>query len=356
MRGLKIYACSGFAGVGARDEGFTYWRDNTVTVNNTRAVNGLLADINMLFSNLQYRALTDKEILESLNAIDLYAVTLQGVKRYTGMPDMLERWGGVICSMADEGLFANSSMDNNDRDIYLDRLIEDAFLRMGSNEGYTLRGSLSNWYRTEILDEDWNGIQSGGIDAFRGLTGVGGDKDAGDVLNDSGYYFFGTYLTEKQIDRGGVAIRTKVKYERSLYQRAQDTYASLYAPEKFAEVVYCGCQSTLRQKPELFANEVFGKTSGIGVAIEAILSLIAAVVPSVISATQWLIERIFIYFENKDRLTLKPDELEDNMIDPQALRDAYNNAHNGTTKAGISGFLMWGLVLGAIYKLIIKRN
>ena len=359
MEGLKIYACSGFGGVGNSAADYNYWLDNTATVRNTRAVNDLLAEINLLFSDLQYKELSDNEIRKDLNLVDLYVVCLKGAERYTGDKMLMTRWGSVINSMNDEGLFNFVSLDNNERDVHLDGLLEEAERRMADNSEYVLSGSFGRWYTREVLNEDWNGIIEGDKDVFSGIRGIGATgADAGKLLNDGGYYFFGTYLTDKQIKIGGKAIDTRVRYERDLYKKTQETYSSLYSEKGFARVVYSGCQNSLKQSPEVFADKVFNtKTRGVGITeavLIAILQLLQAVLPAVISAIGIIVSAVVMY--NSNKLTISKKDIENGCIDDKEIENVYNNARkNNTIKADSGSLLMIGLLVGLVYKKLKKK-
>ena len=359
MAGLKIYACSGFGGVGNSGSDYKYWLDNTVTVNNTRAVNGLLAKINLLFSDLQYKELSQGEIRTSLNLLDLFVVCLQGAERYSGDAVMLRRWGGVVGGMKDEGLFDYDSEDNGERDIHLDGLIDEAMRRMSGQGVYVLSGDFGVWYKSNILDEDWNGIARGEKDVFAGVHGIGGSgSDAGVRLSQSGYYFFGMYLTDAQVKRGGKSIDTKVRYEKSLYEDAVQAYSSLYTETDFARVVYAGCQGQLKSSPEAVADRVFGSSRGVGVmGIDDIIALITAILPLILSAIQYITDAVIEYFIIKERSTITEADKSKGLIDPSALENAYKEAQSSKTiKASGSSLLFVGLVTGLLYKLIKNKK
>ena len=72
---LKIYACSG---IGQTEQGtWNYWLDNTETVNNTQAVNTLLALINRNYIEVtRLRGMSDADKIANLNDIDVYVLCL----------------------------------------------------------------------------------------------------------------------------------------------------------------------------------------------------------------------------------------------------------------------------------------
>ena len=359
MKGLKIYACSGFGGVGNSAADYRYWLDNTSTITNTRAVNGLLSSINLLFSDLQYKELSDDEIKKDLNLIDLYVVCLKGAERYSGDISLLARWGGVVNSMSEEGMFDYTTLNNEERDIHLDILIHEAEQRMDSDNEYTLSDSFGSWYEKDVLDEDWNGIKDGGaLNVFNySGSGISGTSDAGSILSDAGYYFFGTYFSDAQVKRGGKSLGIKVRYERDFYQKAETTYSSLYSKDAFARVIYTGCQNSLKRSPERAAESVCGSTRGVG-SIVVILQLVVKILSIVLPALTTIVTSVVEYFKNKNATTISKKDINNSILDKEALESAYQTAQKNKSSISLSSgssLLVGGLLFGLIYNKFIKK-
>jgi hypothetical protein len=67
---LKIYACSGIGDV--QDKAVAYWTDNTRTIDNTQAVNTLLALINRNYIEVaRLHGMSPVDKIANLNDIEL---------------------------------------------------------------------------------------------------------------------------------------------------------------------------------------------------------------------------------------------------------------------------------------------
>lgn len=298
--GLKIYACSGFAGVGSKPEEFDYWRDNTNTSTNTCAVNSLLADINLLFTKLQYEEMSEEDIITSLNLIDLYATTLQFACAYHGAE--LRRAGAIIGSMVDDGMFNFDSWDNNERDANLDSLISYAQNIFMAGEKVTANNDYTTWFEKNIIALDYQGLTAEQQEQARLFAqeyaakgGVGAtdkkDFDPASFLYDAGEYYLYLYMSAKSARRVGGAVSSKRSKEQEVYDYVHKVYDPIYgSAEKVDSIIYSGIIKHFGHTPQYVINKLSNNnygTKGIGdFGVSEIIAIVTAVISAVVAITE----------------------------------------------------------------------
>ena len=120
---LKIYACSGI-GDAAEQAPTKYWTDDTNTLQNTQAVNSLLAQINLRWSEVTRLQISQQDKADTLCDMDVLLVSLDAAKRYAKDADKLKKAGAVIGTMIADGAFEFASMNMTERAEHLDGLID----------------------------------------------------------------------------------------------------------------------------------------------------------------------------------------------------------------------------------------
>lgn len=289
--GLKIYACSGLGslGIGTAQRDFKYWRDNTSTIRNTRAVNGLLAEINSIAATLQYgEDLSKKELLHLLNLIDLYVVCLQAAKTYKD--NELQRFGNIIGKYVEDGAFDYASTDDAKRDEHLDTLfleIETLFL---NGENYTIHNAFIDWFTKDIVNENYKGLtemeqthaeevlQSLGDGSISGTNG-----DPSDYLHNCGGYYLYQFMDESKAKKLPYVIYKKWKKEQEVLKYVHSEYDKLMAPEAVDKIIYTGVCEQYKHTPE-YVLEKLTKGEGVGEAVAAIITAIATLISVILSA------------------------------------------------------------------------
>lgn len=290
-KGLKIYACSGLGslGIGTAQRDFKYWRDNTSTVRNTRAVNGLLAEINAIAATLQYgEDLSKEEMLHMLNMIDLYVVCLQAAKTYK--ENELQRFGCIIAKYVEEGAFDYSSTDDTERDEHLDTLfleIETLFL---NGENYTIRSGFTEWFTKDVVNENYPGLteaeQAKTEEILKSLgdgSVSGTKKDPSDMLYDCGGYYLYLFMDEEMAKKLPYVIYKKWKKEREVLTYVHGEYDNLMPPEAVDRIVYTGICEQYKHTPEYVLGKLTG-AKGVGEPISAIITAIATLITVLITA------------------------------------------------------------------------
>lgn len=295
--GLKIYACSGLGsgcrGVGTAKEKFDYWRDNTETISNTRAVNGLLAEINLLFSQLRFKEMSAIEVLYALDLIDLYVVCLQAAESYHG--EDLTRAGYVIAGMVAAGEFEYDSFDNDERDRNLDRLIDLFSERQMSGEYQTLVSPFTDWFHQNVTTQDYCGLGSAAQKRVRAsiqksVSGIGTttSDDPADWLYGAGDYYLYLYMDYSRANKIGSAIGRKWKKQKEVLEYTHKGYDQLYpSPSSVDKVISAGITDSLERTPQAAIKELTGQTGNKGIGeIIAILTAIAGLISVIITLLQ----------------------------------------------------------------------
>ena len=294
---LKIYACSG---IGAATETkdpianlVPYWTDNTNCLNNTQAINTLLARINSRWIEVvRLRGLTDEERLQKQDEIDFLCVSLDLVRTYTGNTEMLWRAGEVMEYMRDNGSFDFGSLNSAERDVNLDELIKKANELMSS---YTIFGGFSDpdfekWWKATVMDRD-EAVAVAGI-------GISDDwknnEDLSEMLNKGSEYFLYTYFTDEQIAKANTTrkalIKAKRNKQRATYQYCKKLFVGIYGSEsEMQSVIRSGIVNYFSVQPEDVCEDLAtGKREAVGQleteAIVAIITAVATIVTGVIAA------------------------------------------------------------------------
>lgn len=257
---LKIYACSG---IGATSTGrFDYWLDNTETISNTQAVNNLLAQINLLYSEAVHLDLSEEETLRRLDNIDELTVCLHFAQRYAANSEELYRAGLVVGSMVKAGAFISSSLDNTERDANLDRLIAEADSAM--QRDVEADPEYMAWWQQNVLDLNQVGLteeqQRIIRDTLRSQR-VSGYEENGDLaqyLNNAGEYFLYLYFTSDQLAKLPAVFARKAKVQQNTYEQCKALYVGVYGTEAaMKSTIRSGIQQAFGKTPEQVCNTIY---------------------------------------------------------------------------------------------------
>ena len=299
---LKIYACSGIGSTAETNDPVAnlvpYWTDNTNCLNNTQAINTLLARINSRWIEVvRLRGLTDEERLHKQDEIDFLCVALDLVRTYTGNTEMLWRAGEVMEYMRDNGSFDFGSLNSAERDVNLDELIKKANELMSS---YTIFGGFSDpdfekWWKATVMDRD-EAVAVAGI-------GISDDwknnEDLSEMLNKGSEYFLYTYFTDEQIAKANTTrkalIKAKRNKQRATYQYCKKLFVGIYGSEsEMQSVIRSGIVNYFGMTPETVCEELatgkresvgdFGVTEVVVAVIGAVASIMIAVIPVIVNA------------------------------------------------------------------------
>lgn len=299
---LKIYTCSGIGTAGNRL--FNYWLDNTETISNTQAVNSLLAQINLLYSDVTNLDLTEEETLKRLDQIDKLIVCLHFAESYSANSEELYRAGLVVGAMEKAGAFVSGSLDNAERDANLDRLIAEADEAM--QHEVEAEPSFMTWWQQNVIDLNQVGLSEEQQQIIRNtlrkqrISGYEENEDLAEYLNNAGEYFLYTYFTSDQLDRLPDVFTRKAKVQKKIYENCKALYVGVYGTESSMKAVIRGSiQQAFNKTPEQVCGDIYntydqdGRLKGIGEIAAATLATIKAVV-EIITAIAAVVTPIII--------------------------------------------------------------
>lgn len=260
MNKLRIYACSG---IGAVTDGYNYWLDNTETVSNTQAVNGLLAKINLAYTEAMYLQLREEEVAERLDLIDRYSVCLYFAQKYADNSEALAIAGRVVGSMLEAGDFISNSLDNEERDRNLDALIAKAEGLM-ENDAIAAGSEFMAWWRENVLDKNVVGLSDEQQQAVRetlqkgSVNGWEDDADLSQYLNEAGNYFAYTYFTKSQLSKLPYVFTRKKNVQLATYEKCKLGFVGVYGSEEdMRNIIRAGAMRQLGDTPENFCNGIY---------------------------------------------------------------------------------------------------
>ena len=350
---LKIYACSGIGS--ASKNTYDYWTDNTNTINNTQAVNLLLSRINLLYSSVMYLEMSKAELLECLNAIDLYVVCLDAAQKFANHYTKLEKAGRVIGTMISQGQFNSGSLDNKERDLHLDELIgwfEDAMDKDGQ---YVLAtDEFLNWWGNDIVALNKIGLSKEDRtiveDTLRSTPVSVGDADINwesipdlnKYLSDASEYFLYTYFTDEQIEKLPRVFKAKRRTQNDIYRYCKKLYTDANGREEAMQNIIRGkIIARYGATPEQVCDDIVRgkrKVSPIGAAITVatIITIISTIVVPIVIAIITAICEV-VKKKNSDKYAAIDQAALDGGIPSQYdFDDSEFYTGNSSTKAGFS--------------------
>lgn len=305
---LKIYACSGIGNAEYSNTPIAYWTDNTNTISNTQSINTLLARINLLnISMSRLQGVTPEEKIGCLNEIDMLCVCLDAAKRFKDDNEGLEYAGGVIYKMMSDDMFAFDSLNTDARDTHLDELIAYA------NEQYNDRTPIANinpefmqWWNETVVSRNKVGLNFGqqqnarkalkkAVETIKGIGVVDwsqyGDPewlnnaDLAEMLTKGAEYFLYTYFTQAQLNKLPYIFKLKQKQQMRTYNYCKSMFVDIYGSEEEMQlIIRAGIVDVMGEEPEDICDGIAsGKTKSIGIATEALVTIITAVIAAVVS-------------------------------------------------------------------------
>ena len=300
---MKIYACTGIGDVQSKQE-WNYWTDNTETVNNTQAVNTLLALINRNYIEVtRLLNITPAEKIANLNDIDVYVVCLDAARRFAEKPELLKRAGYVIAGMMEKGEFDCDSLDNTERDAHLDQLLAKAETGYADEATPEVKSDFVTWYQQTVIDrnrivipaKEREEIQAVLKKSAAKIQGIGeldwrNNAELSKYLLKGSEYFLYTYFTDAQLNRLTAKQRrpfiVKREKQRKTYNYCKSLFVDVYGSEnEMREIIRAGIINYFTVTPENVCEDIVSgkrKVDGVGQLItEAIASIIVAAITAV---------------------------------------------------------------------------
>jgi hypothetical protein len=372
---LKIYACSGIGNAEYSNTPIAYWTDNTNTISNTQAINTLLARINLLnISISRLQGITPEEKIACLNEIDMLCVCLDAAKRFKDDNEGLEYAGGVIYKMMSDDMFAFDNLNTDERDAHLDELIAYA------NEQYNDRAPIANinpefmqWWNESVVSRNKVGLNFGqqqnarkalkkAVEIIKGIGTVDwsqyGDPnwlnnaDLAEMLTKGAEYFLYTYFTQAQLNKLPYIFKLKQKQQMRTYNYCKSMFVDIYGSEEEMQlIIRAGIVDVMGEEPEDICDGIAsGKTKSIGIATEALVTIITAVIAAVVSIITAICNCI------KETNMAKYGALDKEVIQESVPNaDDFEGIEFNGTSGGGSSKLLTIAAIGAGLLLLLKK-
>lgn len=350
-KGLKIYACSGVgAGIGDTKYQFTYWKDNTNELTNTKAVNNMLSYINSVNADIIYSEHTEEELINDCNVIDLYVTCLQAAKLYHGAE--LQRAGRVIGIMVQEGFFNSQSLDDVERDNNLDSIIDDFYKAMQSGNDYEISSPFVDWFDKNVVQYDYVGLSEeervrleNAMAEINQAVGATDEETPIDKFTNSGGYYLYLYFTEEERKKLPYWIRKKINKELEVKTYVYGYYEQIKSTDALDADVYTGVCKTYGHTPEWMINNIKDHTKldtkGVGIATEAIVAIVSAAVAVITAVISGVVAIVQSAIQAKYSV---PADAESGVATSEDLEKMLQEEmQNAKTKK----YLKWGLLFGA---------
>ncbi len=296
---LKIYACSGIGDV--QEKAVAYWTDNTRTIDNTQAVNTLLALINRNYIEVaRLRGMSPVDKIANLNDIDLYVLCLHAAQYCNSHYVKLQRAGAVIGSMLASGAFNFDSLNTSDRDAHLDQLLEQ-FNELYQDESAAIQHNkdFEAWFDKTVVKRNKVGlsteqrkkIESVMAKKIKGIGKADADwmenADLAEYLTKGSEYFLYTYFTSAQLNKLPAVFENKKQKQLRTYNYCKSLFVDVYgSEEEMQEIIRAGIIDYFESTPEEVCASIVkgGKVKGVGVEPVTTATLGAAEIVSIIAS------------------------------------------------------------------------
>lgn len=302
---LKIYACSGIGDVSTQKAAtYDYWLDNTNSLTNTQAVNTLLAKINLNIAEVENLELLKEDVIERLNAIDLFVVCLYVAQDYASHYTKLQKAGAVIGNMLLDGLFYSESLDNKERDANLDELIR-LFDERFMNDGEIKENAeFTKWWDENVVSRNRIGLSAEEREVVQQtlnntqISGIGKELDWHDnkelskYLSDGASYFLFTYFTQAQLNSlpncNRRIISLKKTQQLRTYNYCKSLFVGIYGSEKeMKDIIRAGIIGRFKVTPEDVCLDIVNGKRSVksveGLAVSAIVTIVVTAISAVVT-------------------------------------------------------------------------
>ena len=274
---LKIYACSGI-GDAAEVQPAKYWTDDTNTLRNTQAVNSLLAQINLRWSEVNHLQLSHADKLNTLNDMDVLLVGLDAAKRYAKDADKLQKAGAVIGTMIADGAFESASLNMTDRANNLDGLIDQMNEAVFADDETKATDEWLAWWQSHVMARNKYGLTEAQANvaqkalkkAVKQIKGIGAvdwnkyndgkwleNADLAEMLTAGSDYFLYTYFTDAQLAKLPKVFKAKQLKQRRTYNYCKQLFVDAYGTEQDMQaIILAGIYDSMEQTPEEFCTGI----------------------------------------------------------------------------------------------------
>lgn len=262
---LKIYACSGLEDSAKSSVGgYKYWSDGSDPVNNTQAVNSLIAKINLCRSELiNLAGLTEEDKIDLLNEIVFYNVCLYFEREYADDTKMLNKAGMAISKVFDGNKAYNTSLTVNNYSAYVDSLVSQVISAMDGNSILMMPKNFGTWWQKNVTNLNKIGLSENTRLTVRNAIvkrresvgaardGWQNDENIGEYLTNASEYFLYTYFTDAQLKKLPYVFRFRRKRQEYVYNYCKPFFVGVYGTEEdFQNVIRGGIVGYFKHQPE----------------------------------------------------------------------------------------------------------
>lgn len=354
MNNLNIYKVSGLVGVGYTGR-VNYWSAGTTDLANTRAMNYVLSEINLL--NTELTVTEDKSArVELMNQMDLYTVVLEGlfIAKDSQVYDV-QTIGNVISSMVATNTFDSTTDNLTTRANNLDAIITQFVNKLNNiPDNLQTDADFDIWFAEYITAENYNDTPEDVLQNYAEVAKVSGAVDAVvDKTIEAAPAFLYLFMTDKQLNACNDTI--KMRYNQEVKNWQWETKILRGAINDIALLNHYrnGCIIHYGKTPEKVIDELFAlneKQGGgkVGDPITAIISAVVAVIGLLVSLVYLILDVYKVSYEADDDYEEGvPDQSADGWNFGDALKAKANGEkltgdkevkdENKTTNAGVSG-------------------
>lgn len=307
MSKLKIYACSGVGSTGRLEIPFT--NEGTSAVDNTQAMNRLLARINMCAADAQLIDTTPSQRATYLQDMDIYAVCFHFARLYRDNSDKLREAGYVINNFILDRRFVVKEETMQEHEALVDRIIDNVQSVLDSDDYARKDNAFTDWWKTAVVDANFCGLnqhtrekvkltmqkesQLDGVQKVlrRANGGWQNDEDLSTYLNDGGTYFIYTYMSDEQLNKLPSIVRIRRNKQKEIYNYCLHGFVPIYGNEAdMRTVIATSIKRKFGVTPEQLAEDIAsGRREAIsgarGVGVLGIDDIIMIIVACAIALT-----------------------------------------------------------------------
>ena len=280
---LKIYACSG---IGETNRAKAWISEDTNAATNTQGMNAILAIINSLAVDLRYpENLTEKEIIATYNALDLYSVAFYYARLYRDASETLATVGNCIAKYIADGGFNSKSTRKEWHDQLVDSIIDDIDAMVASGDIQEQAGDFAEWWKKTVVDGNVVGLQQDG------KIGATIKEDYGDLnkyLYDGGTYFIWLYFPKEKRNELPYRIRRKIRKQQEVYDYCKKCfcpeYGGIYGSEETMQrIIRNGIKEDFKGSTPEEVCETLLERERVGDWIAALISALVTLILGILS-------------------------------------------------------------------------
>ena len=349
---LKIFACSGLSQSTdtARSQ---FETEGTVAIDNTQAMNSLLAKINLCATKIRKIKMSEADLVESYNLLVLYSVCFYFARLYRDNTETLKALSGIFASVYNSGLFFSMSTNAAEREAMVNDIVEKMEDMLASGHMY-IETQEAAWWNANVTNKNVVGLSP---EAREKISGIGATikEDYGELnkyLYDGSTYFLYLFMTEQQLNKATYAIRKRRKKQEEVYVYCRNCFCKEYSgvygsEEDMVNIIRAGIIEDFGETPEQVIADILSNNGGSKGQIGIAAAVLAAIITAVTSLVLGVITAVCNYAA---QVAVAKYALPDNLEDGMASEDDWSglNAKNQATNSGLPLIILGGAALAAV--------